>query len=241
MLTPAGLRDQWADELTMRLGLAPWVADPLACRRQRAVIPPGANAWAAHRLVVTSIDYVKQPEVLSPPPRVPWDLVVVDEAHNLGSGSDRRVAADALAADASRVLLVTATPHAGSDEEFASLCAVGARGATDERPAIVRRHREDVGLGAASRLRVDSRDAGGGGAGDARAPARIRAARLDGGPARRGPRHGLAGETRGVEPGGAPALGRPPAPCPRLERVARAASVASVRRRGGRARRERPP
>ena len=137
----------------MRLGLAPWVADPAAFRRQRAEIRPGANAWAAHRLVVASIDYVKQPEVLSLAARVAWDLVVVDEAHNLGSGSDRRVAADALAADASRVLLITATPHAGSDDQFASLCAVGARG-TGDCPAIVRRLREEVGLGAAARLRI---------------------------------------------------------------------------------------
>ena len=132
--------------VTSRLGLSAWTADPAAWRSARAKLPPGVNAWAAHPLVVASIDYVKQPDVLAAAAAVPWDLLVVDEAHNAGVGSDRRVAADALAARSTRVLLVTATPHAGDDDGFEALCAIGARGPGDPAPRLVRRRREEAGL-----------------------------------------------------------------------------------------------
>jgi superfamily II DNA or RNA helicase len=154
VLAPAGLRDQWVDELGARLGLRAWTADPAGWRAARATLPPGVSAWAAHPLVVTSIDYVKQPDVLAAAAAVAWDLVVVDEAHNVGPGSDRRVAADTLAARSARVLLVTATPHAGDDEAFEALCAIGAHGPRDQPPLLVRRRREEAGLTPASRLRV---------------------------------------------------------------------------------------
>lgn len=152
VIAPAALRDQWTDELASRLGLLAWTADPPGWRSARAALPPGVNAWAAHPLVITSIDYVKQPDVLAAAAAVPWDLLVVDEAHNAGTGSDRRVAADALAARSTRVLLVTATPHAGDDDGFEALCAIGAR--HGPAPLLVRRRREDAGLAPGCRLRV---------------------------------------------------------------------------------------
>jgi superfamily II DNA or RNA helicase len=154
VLAPAGLRDQWVAELDARLGLHAWTADPSACRAAEATLPPGVSAWLAHPLVVTSIDYAKQPDVLAAAAAIPWDLLVVDEAHNAGAGSDRRLAADALAARAARVLLVTATPHAGDDRAFDALCAIGARTADDEPPFVIRRTREDAGLPPGGRLRV---------------------------------------------------------------------------------------
>jgi len=153
VLAPAGVRDQWADEWDTRLGLRAWVADPAACRRAGAELPAGVTPWAAHSLVVASIDYVKQPDVLAAALAVWWDLVIVDEAHNVGAGSDRRTAAHALASSSARVLLVTATPHAGQDEAFAALCAIGARGGEGD-PCLVRRTRAHVGLGASARLRM---------------------------------------------------------------------------------------
>jgi superfamily II DNA or RNA helicase len=153
VLTPASLRDPWAQEWSTRLGLAAWVADPASVRRARAELPAGASPWAAHPIVICSIDYVKQPEVLAAAAATAWDLLVLDEAHNAGPGSDRRVAAHALASAASHVVLVTATPHAGEDGGFAALTAIGAR-AGDEAPVLIRRGRTDVGLTDPGRLRV---------------------------------------------------------------------------------------
>jgi superfamily II DNA or RNA helicase len=81
-----------------------------------------------------------------------WDLVIVDEAHSCGADSDRRGAVDALAAQASYVLLLTATPHNGDRGGFAALCGVGA---VDETPLVVfRRTRADVGLSTLRRVHV---------------------------------------------------------------------------------------
>jgi hypothetical protein len=150
VLVPAGLREQWARELEARLGLQSWTADPLSWRAAQARLPPGTSAWCAHPLVLSSIDFVKQPDVLAAAAAVSWDVLVVDEAHNAGPGSDRRAAVHALASGAARLLLVTATPHAGDDEGFESLCTLGAR-AGETAPLLVRRAREDVGLPRASR------------------------------------------------------------------------------------------
>jgi superfamily II DNA or RNA helicase len=153
VLTPASLRDQWAQEWSTRLGLSPWVADPASVRRARAELPADVSPWAARPIVICSIDYLKQPEVLAAAAATAWDLLVVDEAHNAGPGSDRRVAAHALASAASHVVLVTATPHAGEDGGFAALTAIGAR-IGDPAPVLIRRGRTDVGLTDPGRLRV---------------------------------------------------------------------------------------
>jgi superfamily II DNA or RNA helicase len=153
VLTPAALRDQWAHEWSSRLGIRAWVADPSSTRRARDELPSGVTPWAANPVVIASIDYLKQPEVLAAAAAAPWDLLILDEAHNASPSSDRRVAAHALASAASRVLLVTATPHSGEDDGFSALSAIGAR-TRDDSPVVVRRGRTDVGLPDSARLRV---------------------------------------------------------------------------------------
>ena len=91
--------------------------------------------------------------VLAPDPAAAacrWDLVVLDEAHASAGDSDRHAAAHALAAAASYVLLLSATPHNGDRELFASLCAIGGTA-----PLLVfRRTRADAGLGTARRIHI---------------------------------------------------------------------------------------
>jgi superfamily II DNA or RNA helicase len=95
--------------------------------------------------VITSLDYVKRPEVLRSLEALIWDVVVFDEAHAIAGRSDRAAAARGLAHRARTVLLLTATPHSGDDEAFARLCATGDLG--HEFPLLVfRRTRRDIGL-----------------------------------------------------------------------------------------------
>jgi hypothetical protein len=161
IVSPAGLREQWRAELHARFELDASVLDAEGVARWAAQLVPGVNPWSIHPLAITSIDYVKRPEVMRSLETLTWDVVVFDEAHALAGRSDRAAAAAALAGRARRVILLTATPHPGDDEAYARLLAVGDLGAGFPL-AIFRRTRSDVGLPHGrrnTRLRVRPTDA----------------------------------------------------------------------------------
>lgn len=144
VICPASLRSQWHDELAARFALEAEHFDSSSLARLATELPPGINPWAAHRLIVTSIDYVKRPDVLRALEAIIWDLVIVDEAHHLAGTSDRHAAAALLAARARTLVMLTATPHSGDEAAFRRLCAVGDLG--ERFPlALFRRRRRDAG------------------------------------------------------------------------------------------------
>src|SRR5262245_13891798 len=59
ILTPAGLRDQWRDELRRRFALDAIVVDARAVARLAASLPRDVNPWATIPLAIASIDFVK--------------------------------------------------------------------------------------------------------------------------------------------------------------------------------------
>jgi ERCC4-related helicase len=154
IVTPAGLRDQWIDELRERFGIDAELADARFLRRAAASLRAGANPWALARPLVVSIDFLKQPEVLSGVTSVLWDAVVIDEAHGASGPSDRHAAASGVGRRARVVLLLTATPHAGDEAAFDSLCGLAAFDTERERLLIFRRTRADVGQAVSRRTRV---------------------------------------------------------------------------------------
>jgi superfamily II DNA or RNA helicase len=154
ILTPAALRDQWHAEIERLFRLKAAVIDAVSLRRARRTMPAHANPWTACRTAIASLDFVKQPEILAAAAGAFWDVVVVDEAHTLGPRTDRRAAAGALATRARHVLLLTATPHSGDDDDFEALCAIGQL-ADDTKPTLViRRMPADVGLQTTRRVRI---------------------------------------------------------------------------------------
>jgi superfamily II DNA or RNA helicase len=142
--TPAGLRDQWRTELQERFGIEATIVDLREMRRRTAHLPVGLNPWITIPCAIASIDYVKRPEILQSVQSCRWDVVVVDEAHGVGRDSDRYAAIAALAARASYVLLLTATPHNGDARAFVSLCDIGAQ---NDPLLVFRRTKADVHLG----------------------------------------------------------------------------------------------
>ncbi|MCX6550914.1 MAG: helicase-related protein [Acidobacteria bacterium] len=153
VLTPPGLRDQWALELTRRFGLDVYLADAAWMRSARRSMPPPVGPWDVPGISIASIDFVKRPEIRRSLEEVMWDAVVVDEAHSSAGDSDRRAVAHACAVRARRVLLLTATPHAGDPAVFSALCGIGALDANDTI-TMFRRARADVGLTRARRVRL---------------------------------------------------------------------------------------
>ena len=122
VVAPAGLREQWQTELGERFALGSTVLDSSAIARHAA---QHGNPWSAPGVIVTSLDYVKRPEVVRALEGLIWDVLVFDEAHALAGRSDRATVASLLAHRSRTLVLLTATPHSGDDEAFARLAAIG--------------------------------------------------------------------------------------------------------------------
>jgi superfamily II DNA or RNA helicase len=151
IVTPAGLREQWRGELQSRFDISAEVLDAEGMARMAAQVVPGVNPWSLHPVTITSIDYVKRPEVMRSLEALTWDVVVFDEAHALAGRSDRAAAAAALARRARILAMLTATPHSGDNDTFARLCALGDLGNAFPLTTF-HRTRADVGLPHGRRL-----------------------------------------------------------------------------------------
>ena len=150
VISPAALRDQWGDELRSRFRIDAEVLDAAGVARLTARVPAGVNPWSVQSVVITSIDYIKRPEVMRSLEPLIWDLVVFDEAHHLAGRSDRAAAAAAIGSRARALVLLTATPHSGDDEAFGRLCNVG--NLSGAYPLLVfRRTRTDADIAASRR------------------------------------------------------------------------------------------
>ena len=150
VLAPAGLREQWCTELSERCALTPVLADTAWLKAMAAERPGDVNPWSLPGIYIASHDLVKRPEVLRPLEDVLWDAVVIDEAHAAPSGTDRRVAMDAIAVRSRCVMLLTATPHSGRPTELEALCRIGG----DEPVVMFQRSRADVGAGSPRKTTV---------------------------------------------------------------------------------------
>ena len=133
VLCPAHLCDQWAQELSEKFGLRPAIVQPSNLGRLERELPrPDITIYQHFPCLVGSIDFLKSDRHRAMLLQNPPELVIVDEAHlaTRPRGSDPKGKAQqqryelvkALAADAKRhLLLVTATPHSGIEENFRSL------------------------------------------------------------------------------------------------------------------------
>jgi SNF2 family DNA or RNA helicase len=135
VLCPAALRTQWRDEMQEKFALPFEMVDrPRTLRLQREV-GIDANPWLSHDRVIASYHYLKQPDVLEQfrntaepgeDGRLRWDLLVVDEAHNLspasfGSDSDVSKMLQRIASWFEHRVFLTATPHNGHTRSFSGL------------------------------------------------------------------------------------------------------------------------
>jgi superfamily II DNA or RNA helicase len=143
VIAPSGLREQWAGELRDRFKLDATIMDASSVRKRSSMLAAGLNPWTTVATAITSFDYAKRAEVLPAVSSCRWDLVIVDEAHGAGPGSDRLAALRAVSSQTTYVVLVTATPHNGSRAAFEALCTIGGHG---DRLLIFRRTREAVAL-----------------------------------------------------------------------------------------------
>ena len=136
ILTPASLRVQWQrDELWDKFNLRFDLVDRQETQDLRKRMGLDANPWRSFDRIITSYHYLRQPDVLEQfmaacrveegSPHLPWDLLIVDECHNLmpaayGEESDLTKMLRTIAPQFEHRLFLSATPHNGH-----TLCFTG--------------------------------------------------------------------------------------------------------------------
>lgn len=140
IVCPASLQFQWRDEMRDKFGLEFRIINSetvSSLRRQRGI---HVNPWTHFPRLITSIDYFKQDrvfqrfrETLPPEGAATWprryDLLIVDEAHNIAPAGSLHYAKPSLRTKIIREivphfehrLFLTATPHNGYRESFSAL------------------------------------------------------------------------------------------------------------------------
>src|SRR5471030_2124966 len=74
ILTPSGLRDQWASELRERLDIDAAIVDATSLRRLVSALPVGVNPWSTQPMAIVSVDDVKIHEKLPALLSCQWDV-----------------------------------------------------------------------------------------------------------------------------------------------------------------------
>ena len=131
VVCPRNLREQWREALEYFFHIDARVISSMHRRVLERQLPPGASPWEHYRCLVASIDYVKKDPIKHQVLEVPWDLVIVDEAHLAAkphqSGENQSVSMDRydfvreLSYRTKHLLFLTATPHNGYTDSYASL------------------------------------------------------------------------------------------------------------------------
>jgi superfamily II DNA or RNA helicase len=143
IVCPAGLRSGWIAELSSRFGIDAVTFDQDGVAETVASLPPGVNPWTTAPTAVVSIDFIKRADVLAAALAVPFDVLIVDEAHHLTPGTERGRAVEQLARQTPWCVFASATPHSGDQAAFDFLCSIGAHA---DPIAIFRRSRVDAGV-----------------------------------------------------------------------------------------------
>jgi superfamily II DNA or RNA helicase len=120
IVAPANLAEQWQDELFDKFRLRFDIVG--RGEIEQAV----GNPFDERNLVISRIDLMKQDANMERLGQVEWDLVVVDEAHKMSASffsgevkeTERYKLGKLLSARTRHLLLLTATPHRGKEEDF---------------------------------------------------------------------------------------------------------------------------
>lgn len=140
VVCPASIQIQWRDQMRDKFGLDFRIVDSSLMKDLRRRRGLHVNPWTHFPRLITSIDFLKRERVMrlfretlpaEGEPTFPrqFDLLIVDEAHNVAPSGTGRYATDSARTQAIRTiaphfehkLFLTATPHNGYPESFSSL------------------------------------------------------------------------------------------------------------------------
>lgn len=129
-LTPANLKQQWKEALDYFFHIKATIIDSFSRKEFEKELPAGANPWQYFQFVIASVDYAKSPDIKQQIQEQPWDLLLVDEIHlcarphsnvKASKQQKRYELVKDLSGKIDNVLFLTATPHNGYSDSFASI------------------------------------------------------------------------------------------------------------------------
>jgi superfamily II DNA or RNA helicase len=121
IVAPGSLVEQWQDELSEKFGLSFEILSREATR-----LSITGNPFEGRNLVIARLDVLSRSDELQDQlAKTDWDLVVVDEAHRMSAhyfGGELKTTrryelGRRLGQVARHLLLMTATPHSGKEED----------------------------------------------------------------------------------------------------------------------------
>ena len=125
VLTLKSMMTQFQKEFWNRFTIPLTRLDSAGLQRVRSRIPGNHNPFYYYDKSIISIDTLKQDnEFKNYLEQAYWDIIVIDEAHNVadrGSSSQRAALAQLLASRSDTLIMLSATPHDGRAKSFASL------------------------------------------------------------------------------------------------------------------------
>ncbi|MEA3260605.1 MAG: DEAD/DEAH box helicase [Pseudomonadota bacterium] len=125
VLTLKSMMTQFQKEMWNRFTIPLTRLDSQGLQRVRNNIPGNHNPFYYYDKSIISIDTLKQDnEYRRHLERAYWDIIVIDECHNVaerGSSSQRAKLAQLLAGRSDTLVMLSATPHDGKARSFASL------------------------------------------------------------------------------------------------------------------------
>ena len=138
IVCPSSLQIQWQDEMKEKFNLDFSIINSDEVYAIQRELGLDANPWTVYPKIITSMDYLKQTDILNqfrtgsdhllPQDSVmlPWDLLIVDEAHNfsparLADDSNRCTMLGDIVPYFEHRLFLTATPHNGYTTSFSGL------------------------------------------------------------------------------------------------------------------------
>ncbi len=159
VLAVKSMLTQFQKEIWSRFSIPLTRLDSAGLQRVRNRIPTNHNPFHFYDKSIISIDTLKQDiEYRHYLEQAYWDIIVIDEAHNVarrGTKSQRSTLAELLSKRSDTLIMLSATPHDGKPESFASLMnMLDATAIADEKEyqsedfsskgLIVRRFKKDV-------------------------------------------------------------------------------------------------
>src|SRR5688572_5913575 len=139
-LFPSSLQVTLPNQMRHKFGLEVRIIDSASIKHLRRTRGIHTNPWTHFPRLITSIDFLKRDrplrsfrDILPPEGKVkyprPFDLLIVDEAHNMSPSGSGQYATDSLRTASIRLLaphfehklFLTATPHNGYSESFTAL------------------------------------------------------------------------------------------------------------------------
>lgn len=140
IVCPSGLQIQWREQMRDKFGLDFRIVDSDLMKELRRTRGLHVNPWKHYPRLITSIDFLKRerplrlmrealPAMGQPTYPRRFDLLVVDEAHNVAPSGTGKYATDSQRTQAIRLvtphfehkLFLSATPHNGYPESFSAL------------------------------------------------------------------------------------------------------------------------